>query len=201
MRFFLSLLACVPKPARMLDIGGTYEFWREAGPLLDRDRVQVHLLNLFPRPSVPEPFSSLVGDARDLSIYPDQAFDIVFSSSVLAFVGAPADQRRMAHEIRRVGVRYFVQTPNRNFPVDWRTLVPFFHWLPAACQAWCFRHFRVGRYSRVQTTAHARSLATRVQDLTASQVRCLFPDATLTRERFLGLTKSFMIHKGFTEPE
>jgi hypothetical protein len=90
-----------------------------------------------------------------------------------------------------------VQTANRNFPLDWRTLVPFFHWLPASAQAWWFQRTPVGRYKKARTAAEAVEWATRVCDLTASECKTLFPEGTIVRERVAGLTKSFMVHHGF----
>ena len=103
----------------------------------------------------------------------------------------------MASEIRRVGRRYFVQTANRGFPLDWRTLVPFFHWLPPSAQAWCFQKIPVGRYKKCPNQNVAMEWATRVRDLTGSELRELFPGGTTISERFFGFTKSFMVHNGF----
>ena len=106
---------------------------------------------------------------------------------------------KAAREVRRVGKTYFVQTPNRRFILDWRTLVPFFHLLPPALQAWCFQRFRVGMYPRFKNGAEALHQANRIRDLTASELKVLFPGATIARERVLGLTKSFSLHSGFTQ--
>ena len=102
-----------------------------------------------------------------------------------------------AREIRRVGVRHFVQTPNHGFPIDWRTLVPGFHFLPATLQAWCFQRFPVGRYARVDDWQAALELATRIRNIRKEDLPVFFPDSKVVCERFLGLTKSFMIHQGF----
>ncbi len=39
-------------------------------------------------------------------------------------------QPAFAHEIRRVGERYFVQTPNRYFPIEPHYQMPFVHSFP-----------------------------------------------------------------------
>jgi len=181
---------------RILDVGGTWEYWSQ----FDRSQfsnVEIVLLNVFAQPSVPPPFTALVGDGRELSRFQDSEFDIVYSNSVLSLVGTFADQNLMAREIRRVGKTYFVQTPNRLFVLDWRTLVPFFHLLPVNVQAWCFQRVKVGLYPRVNDRAEALRIANRVRDLTSSELKALFPGATIVRERVMGLTKSFLIHSGF----
>jgi hypothetical protein len=39
------------------------------------------------------------------------------------------------HELCRVAARVFVTTPNRFFPLEVHTLLPFAHWLPPAARA------------------------------------------------------------------
>jgi hypothetical protein len=61
----------------------------------------------------------------------DRSFDIVHSSAVLEHVGAMANQAAYVRECMRVARRaVFLTTPNRWFPVEFHTLVPFIHWLP-----------------------------------------------------------------------
>jgi|SRR5579884_396795 len=70
-------------------------------------------------------------DGRDLP-FPDGAFDIGFSNAVVEHVaGGREGQRRFIHELCRVAGRVFVTTPNRWFPLEVHTLLPFVHWLPA----------------------------------------------------------------------
>ena len=155
--------------------------------------MQIELLNIHNQDARP-PFKAVVGDARDLSRYPDRQFNVVFSNSVIGHVGSFQDQQRMANEIRRVGQRFFVQTPNHGFLVDWRTLVPFFHFLPTRAQAWCFEHFKVGTYRRASCRAEAINLAHRIRNIRRCELPILFPNAAVVPERVLGLTKSFMVH-------
>jgi len=69
-------------------------------------------------------------DGRDLP-FADGAFDIGFSNAVVEHVrGGREGQRRFVHELCRVARRVFVTTPNRYFPLEVHTLVPFAHWLP-----------------------------------------------------------------------
>jgi hypothetical protein len=192
MLFFQELAARVRKPAQILDVGGTVEFWKGQVP----PGMSVTVVNLFEQAGA-EGIRTLVGDGCNLQQFAENSFDITFSNSVLFLVGSAERQELMAKEIRRVGRRYFVQTANRNFFLDWRTLVPFFHWLSPGVQAWCFQRMAVGRYKRAASPEVAWDWATRVRDLTRRQLRQLFPEGTIKAERVLGLTKSFMVHHGF----
>src|SRR5258708_4417901 len=67
---------------------------------------------------------------RDLP-FSDGDFDLGFSNAVVEHVEGGRDgQRRFVEELCRVAGRVFVTTPNRWFPFDPHTLVPFVHWLP-----------------------------------------------------------------------
>jgi SAM-dependent methyltransferase len=188
----VRLLGASRNPCTVLDVGGTIEYWRTVevpAGLVER----IVLLNTFEQQAT-APFEAVVGDARDLSRFEDKQFDVVFSNSVLGHVGSFEDQCRAASEIRRVGRHYFVQTPNHGFPIDWRTLIPFFHFLPVRAQAWCFERFAVGAYGRASCSAEAWSLASRVRNIRGTELGQLFPSATIVKERVLGFTKSFMVH-------
>jgi SAM-dependent methyltransferase len=63
--------------------------------------------------------------------FADGAFDIVFSNAVLEHVGNRAAQARFVRELCRVGKNFFITTPNRWFPVEHHSGVPFLHFLPA----------------------------------------------------------------------
>jgi len=71
------------------------------------------------------------GDACALP-FPDDAFDIVFSNAVIEHVGGRDRQELFVREALRVGRRVFLTTPNRWFPVEVHTKLPFVHWLPDA---------------------------------------------------------------------
>jgi SAM-dependent methyltransferase len=71
-------------------------------------------------------------DGRRLP-FADGEFDVGFSNAVIEHVDGGRDgQRRFAHELSRVARRVFVTTPNRFFPIEVHTLLPFAHWLPPA---------------------------------------------------------------------
>jgi SAM-dependent methyltransferase len=69
-------------------------------------------------------------DGRDLP-FADAEFDLGFSNAVVEHVAGGRDgQRQFVHELCRVARRVFVTTPNRRFPLEVHTLLPFVHWLP-----------------------------------------------------------------------
>ena len=60
------------------------------------------------------------------------SFDLVHSSAVLEHVGGRQNQARMISECLRVARRgVCMTTPNPGFPIEFHTLLPLVHWLPA----------------------------------------------------------------------
>jgi 2-polyprenyl-3-methyl-5-hydroxy-6-metoxy-1,4-benzoquinol methylase len=74
--------------------------------------------------------------------FEDDSFDIAFSNAVLEHVGDREEQRRFVHELCRVAPKVFVSTPNRRFPLEVHTLVPFLHWLPRTARDRAFTALR-----------------------------------------------------------
>ena len=75
--------------------------------------------------------TSVRADGRSLP-FADGEFDLGFSNAVIEHVsGGRAGQREFVAELCRVARRVFLTTPNRWFPLDPHTLLPFAHWLPA----------------------------------------------------------------------
>ena len=118
------------------------------------------------------------GDATRLPFETGE-FDIAYSNSLVEHL-APEDRPAFATEVRRVARRYWIQTPNRHFPVEPHVLLPAYHWLPQAAQR---RLWRFGRLEGDYEPIHL---------LDEDELRELFPDATILRERFGGLTKSLI---------
>ncbi len=200
---FRALLDRLPRPVRLLDVGGTQFFWEMIG-FWGEQGLEITMLNLtsgWARPG----FHSVVGDARDMRQFADQEFDVVFSNSVIEHVGTPDEQRQMASEIKRVGKRYFVQTPNRNFPLEPHFFFPGFQFLPLSTRIWLLQHFDLGWYKKIPDYTAARHEVETIRLLSRRDVTRLFPEGTLHQERFAGMTVSFVIYAGWparaNEPE
>jgi hypothetical protein len=190
------LLARVPRPLRILDVGGTQGYWDAVAPD-GLDGAHIVLLNQ-QAPAVTRPgFEGRAGDARAMPQFADGSFDLVFTNSVIEHVGSRDDQHRMADEIRRVGRRYYVQTPNRWFPIEPHFLVPGFQFLPISLRVALVRRFRLGWMARVPDADAARAVVESIQLLTADELQRLFPEGTLHREQLGGLTKSLIVTHGF----
>jgi hypothetical protein len=73
----------------------------------------------------------VLADGRNLP-FANREFDYVHSSAVLEHVGSREKQAAFLREAWRVARKgIFVTTPNRWFPVEFHTVMPFAHWLPA----------------------------------------------------------------------
>jgi SAM-dependent methyltransferase len=181
----------VTADTRILDVGGTPANWALLGV-----RPRVTILNL-PR-AIEEDRESLTWIFADGCRLPfrDQSFDVVFSNSVIEHLGDGEKHQQYAREIARVGVRYFVQTPNRWFPVEPHLLTPLIHFLPRAWQRRWIERFTVWEWlARPRADQRAFYLEHYLRDiqlLDGRAMRRLFPDARLIRERFFGMTKSLI---------
>ena len=60
----------------------------------------------------------------------DKRFDIGWSNAVIEHVGNENSQLLFLLEISRTCQRIYLTTPNRYFPIELHTRIPFLHWLP-----------------------------------------------------------------------
>jgi ubiquinone/menaquinone biosynthesis C-methylase UbiE len=195
---FRSLISKTPRPIKILDIGGTQYYWENVN-FIERNDVKIVLLNTSQEETTLPNFKSVVGDARQLDEFKDKEFDIVFSHSVIEHVGGFNDQVKMSDEIRRIGKRYFLQTPNRFFPIEPHFLFPLFQFLPLFLKVYLVSHFDIGWYRRTSDKKKALELVNSIRLLTEKEVREMFPGATIYREIFMGLVKSFIVYDGWKE--
>lgn len=179
----------VTDETRILDVGGTPLNWAFLSV-----QPRITMLNT-PRESVDAGFTWVWGDGRQLP-FRDGSFDIVFSNSVIEHVGDAGSQRQFAREIARVGKAYWVQTPNRTFPIEPHLLTPFLHFLPGRWQRAIARRFTVWamieRPSRDRWEFYIEHYLRDIRLLDAGDMRRLFPGAEVVRERLGGWTKALI---------
>ena len=162
----------------VLDIGGTAGNWS----LLDL-RPRVTLLNLVA--------GDVHADGTKLP-FRDDSFDIAFSNSTIEHVGDLAAQREFAHEVSRISRAYFVQTPNRYFPVEPHYMTPLVQFLPRGLFRRVARNFTVWGLITRPDAATIDAAVRSIDLITPSRMRALFPDAEIRTERWLGLAKSLI---------
>lgn len=69
-------------------------------------------------------------DARNMNLKSNK-YDIVHSNATIEHVGSFDDQLKFLQECIRVSNKYiFITTPNRFFPIELHTKLPFLHFLP-----------------------------------------------------------------------
>jgi len=177
---------------RILDLGGAPSYWEAFGADLDWDRVQVCTLNVTSSETTHSRITTMVGDARDVSAFPDFSFDVVHSNSVIEHVGRWDDMASMAREIRRLAPRYFVQTPYFWFPIEPHTRFPLFHWMPESLRYRILLKRTCGFWKQRPDVGAATKAVQSALLLDKQQLQFLFPDACIVAERFLGFTKSLV---------
>lgn len=183
---FLRLVNPLPG-SRVLDLGGTPYMWS----LFPHD-FHVTLVNLPDSTdlAVDAPgFTVVAADACDLGdVFEDDAFDIVFSNSVIEHVGDVHRQIAFANEARRLAPAYWIQTPSPHFPIEAHTGVPFY-WRRssrdrARLMAKWQRDLPIWAEMIAGTTVLAEPL---MEDL--------FPDGHTFKERLGGLEKSIVRYR------
>ena len=168
----------------ILDIGGGAFNW-----VLLPVRPRLTILNVYETADKTDWATYIVGDGCSTGL-PSSGFDVVFSNSVIEHVGGIEKQRQFADECRRCGRGYFVQTPNKWFPVDTHTLMPFAHWLPRRIFNKLIPiapRFILSRPAPgdIEDFSNMRLLSKR-------DLQELFPEAEIIQERFFGITKSLI---------
>lgn len=196
---FRSLLETIPRTGavRILDLGGTHHYWRTTG-LLDPARYHITLFNLeaVPLPEGVGGFAVVAGDAMRLDLE-DDAFDVVFSNSVIEHMGSREGMRRMAAEVRRVGRRYYIQTPSKWFPLEPHSRLPLFQFLPTAVRAAAIRVFNINYFPKRDTFKECIAVSHSTILLSKGGVRGLFPEARIRTERLFGIAKSYTAFHGW----
>jgi hypothetical protein len=171
---------------KVIDLGGGCEIWQFVETSLDITIVNLPGAGVRVPAETHHKFHPVEGDATDLSAYRDNEFDLVFSNSVIEHVGAEGRQAAFAREVRRLAPTYYIQTPAIWFPLEVHSGVPFW---------WAFPQWARSRLIerwRAKVPAWAEMIeGTRV--IKREKLQALFPDGTITTERFAGIPKSYEV--------
>ena len=177
---------------KVLDIGGTIDYWLSFATQLDFQRVQVTVVNIDGGNAAHNNIEFLPGDGRSLPNLDDNSFDIVHSNSVIEHVGRWQDMCSMAKEVRRLAQSYFVQTPYYWFPIEPHARFLALHWIPEALRCRIVMKRTCGYWQRQEDLGEAMKTIQSAVLLDKRQMTYLFPEATIISEKFCGLTKSLI---------
>jgi predicted SAM-dependent methyltransferase len=180
------------KPILILDVGGTDYFWKKS-QIPNIPGVRITLLNLHLEKTTHPHINSMIGDATDMKEFGDRHFDLVFSNSVIEHLYTYENQRKMADEIRRVGRKYFIQTPNKYFPVEAHYAIPFAQYLPKKLLFFLLTKTKLSRFKRWKAQA-AQQYLDEIRLLNNSEMKGLFPESKILREKVWLMTKSLTAH-------
>jgi len=90
----------------------------------------------------------IVGDGKN-TLLDENSFDIVHSNATLEHVGNYNNQILFVRELIRISKKYvFLQTPNRYYPIDFHTILPFIHWLPKKIHRKFLKILKLNFYSK-----------------------------------------------------
>jgi Methyltransferase domain len=171
---------------RVLDLGGTTVFW-ERSPVRP---ASVTVINLnAPGEGLPW-VTPIQGDACDApKLVGDEAFDLVFSNSLIEHLGGHAQRLGFAEVVRSLAPRYAVQTPYRYFPVEPHWVFPGMQFLPLNLRNWLAPRWPLG-HTHGWPAAEAEEEVMFTELLSLTEMRTYFPDAHIVWERLAGLRKS-----------
>jgi 2-polyprenyl-3-methyl-5-hydroxy-6-metoxy-1,4-benzoquinol methylase len=178
------------KQTRILDVGGYPWCWLDS-----RVPLSVTILNLHILPGLENQYKDrcklVIGDATRMQ-FQDQQFDIVFSNSVIEHLGTYQQQEKFAKEVRRVGRDLWIQTPAKCFFFEPHLLTPFIHWLPKQMQISLARYFTVWGWITKPSKQTAVEYVDELRLLNETEMRDLFQDCEIVKEKIFGLTKSYI---------
>jgi hypothetical protein len=195
MKTFYAMLSPSPN-THVLDIGGAPNTWLAEST--SDTKFPVTLVNLrFPDIAdlTENRFNAVEGDATHLP-FGDASFDLAFSNSVIEHMTTWENQQAFASEARRVAKKLWIQTPARSFPLEPHLLSPLFQYLPRSVQIRIARHFTLWGLLTKPTPAQVDEMISDIRLLTYREMRQLFPDCLILKERVLGLTKSYIAVRG-----
>lgn len=201
--FIAARRAMVAGPFRILDLGGTADYWRRVG----FDWLETHDIDITCVNHIASEFGAsereavrlrcIVGDARAMTDHGDASFDFVHSNSVVEHVGRWPDMRAFANECRRLAPAYYVQTPYQWFPIDPHFYrVPGFHWMPQSLRLKLVQRMQVGYSPAQRDVDRAMNIVESAILLDRTQFASLFPDAEIRFERLALLPKSLIALRG-----
>ncbi|MFT3857425.1 MAG: methyltransferase domain-containing protein [Aquabacterium sp.] len=175
----------------VLDVGGTWGWWKMMD-VPNRDITIVNLDTYHEKEVLAAGYKFSSANGCQLP-FADKQFDLAFSNSVIEHVGGLAEQRQFAKELMRCGKEIYLQTPAKCFPIEPHLMAPFIHWLPVGVQRYLVRWLSVWGWATRPNMKQIDEFLAGTRPMTRSEVVSMFPGCEIHTEKFMGLTKSYIV--------
>ena len=120
--------------------------------------------------------------------FDDKQFDILFCSAVLEHVGDDNEQQLFIKECIRVAKQIYLTTPNKSFPIEFHTYLPFIHYFPQRIHQKILQALRMGFWAETSNL----NLLTR-RKLCAMMPIGVRANARLYYNRLLGIATNLIL--------
>lgn len=177
----------------VLDLGGHPNFWQHCQIPLKITLLNLASSNIQLPPDSQHDYTFKIHDIRK-PIKITESVKCIFSNSVLEHVGNKNAQEEVAQNILETKLPFWVQIPNPYFPIEAHCMIPFWWQLPQKCRQSFLQHWeRKGNnflVNQMNTT----------MPIDVAELKNLFPNTNLHREKMLGFDKSFSVWKDRSSP-
>ena len=119
-----------------LDIGTTEDISNQSSNTIIKNLKKINIFKSISNQNIKSSFfekklnKSITDDLSKIEL-DEFSSDIVLSNATIEHVGSEQNQKKMLDNIIKLSKKVFViSTPNRYYPIDFHTKIPFLHWLP-----------------------------------------------------------------------
>lgn len=114
---------------KILDLGGSESFWKETDIVCNFKNITILNIKKYENEYINQKnINTVIYDGKVIP-FNNKSFDLIICNSVIEHV--PIKNRKFfCDEIKRVGKKFFLQTPSYYFPLEPHFVMPFIHWLP-----------------------------------------------------------------------
>lgn len=203
-RRFQTFLDFAPtgRPLKIVDLGGTIPFWEDWWEVKAEHGFEITLINnhhidltAVDATTSQSFIQNKCQDVNDVTVSELSEYDLIFSNSFLEHLPSWKEQSRIAEKICASGKPFFIQVPNKNSIIDPHFASPFVPWFalyPKEIKARLATLHSFGSGRRAADISAARKQFFYYNPLGLSDLRRLFPDSHLQKERAFGIPLSII---------
>lgn len=205
-RLFRDYVDGLPRPLRVIDLGGTEASWRDR--LTEDDQLDITLINNHHIDKSNVGYDGSIpfiqerrADVTELTADDLSAYDLIYSNSFLEHLESRDRQRSVAAAISAADRPYFVQVPNKNCPIDphFPGPLPFTARYPKPLLAWILTRTALGSGSTSANQDEAMERLRYYNPLGIRDLTELFPEAGIIREWSYGLNPSLVATRALVD--